>query len=445
MNTLKSYYARFLAVFPKLDLFRQSPKDLLIAIAPSLLLIAGVFVVYHLLDPAPPRHFAISTGDIHSNYYSLGLAYRDFIRKEGIEMEVLPSKGAWNNLRRLEDEDSRVLVGFVQDGLGSRTKQPNVSSLGSLFFEPVWVFYRGPHTLSRLNQMEGMRIAAGEKGGEAFTMAKRLFRDSGVEESKIKLVEGTMDEQVRMLLEGNVDAALFVSSTSNPKIQQLLREEGLHLLSLDQAEAISRRMPYLHHLVLPHGAIDLKKNIPSRDTDLVAATATLVVRNDIHPALVYLLMRAISKVHRDPGLFEKKGEFPVDNDYVFPAHPGAKDYLKSGSPFWFRHLPFWLATMIERILLLVIPVAALVIPVIRFIPQFLRWRIRTRIYRLYGELKNIEKQTTEEMTRTSSGEVLKKLDVVEEKINSGRFPLEVSDTVYHLREHVHFVRSRVRS
>lgn len=419
-------------------------REKLVVIGLSLVVIVSATIfVYRYVDPAPPRHFVISTGENNSNYYQFGKAYQERIREEGIQLEVRPSRGVWENLARLNDPKSDVDVAFVQDGLGSRQKNPNLSSLGSMFYEPVWVFYRGQDKITRLVHLKGKIIAIGEHGGEAHTMAQKLLKASGVDDKNSRLLDMSMNDEVVALRARKVDAAFFVAAPDNPIILDLLKDSSLHVISLDQAEAITKQLPYLHHIVLPHGTIDLERNIPSRDVDLVAPTATLVVRNRIHPALVYLLLMAARRVHRGPGIFEKRHEFPMDKDYVFPLNSGAKNFYQSGAPIWLRYLPFWLATLIERFLFLILPMAAVVIPVLRSIPKFLQWRVRNRIYQRYGELKFLESKIRSELSLEKYEHYLDQLDRIEDRVNHMKVPLDFSDYVYSLRGHIQLVRDRL--
>jgi TRAP transporter TAXI family solute receptor len=420
-------------------------KDVMVLLLSPLVVGAAAFLLIFLfVAPAPPKHFVISTGEDGGNAYEYAQKYRDIIKAEGVDVEVRPSLGALDNLDKLIDPKSDVQVGFVQDGLGSRRKYRGLTSLGSMFYEPVWVFYRGARELNRLSQLAGKSILVGKEGGETFLMAKKMLKASGVDESDAKFVEMEIDDAAEALKWGRADAAFFMGTPGNKIIGDLLRSPKIRLMDMDQAEAIVRQLPYLHHLVLPHGSIDLARNIPERDTDLVAPTATLLVRDSLHPALVYLLLKAAARTHRKAGFFEGRHEFPSDKDYVFPLNAGAKSYYQSGAPFWLRYLPFWLATLVERFIFLVIPMAALIIPITRSIPRFLKWRLRARIYQRYGELKHLETRILEGGRPDKYEEYLEQLDSIEERVNRMRLPLDLSDYVYSLKGHIQFVRDRLR-
>jgi hypothetical protein len=241
-----------------------------------------------------------------------------------------------------------------------------------------------------------------------------------------------------------VEVAFFLATPDDPLIDKMLGDKAFRLMSFDQAEALTRKYPYLHHLVLPHGAINLGRNLPEQDVHLVSPTATLVVRDSLHPALIYLLLKAAAQVHNEPGIFEKKDEFPIDKDYAFPLSDDAKRFYKSGAPFWQRYLPFWIATLVDRFILVMLPLLALLVPMIKLIPRVLNWRVRSRILQRYGELKYLETQIKAEKNDQKYSKHLEELDVIEDRVNHMKVPLGFSEHLYVLREHIHFVRGRLR-
>jgi TRAP transporter TAXI family solute receptor len=409
------------------------------------LLLIAIFVAYRYVNPAPPKHLVISAGNGEGDYLDFAKQYQELLKDDGITLEIRTSAGGLDNLKKLDDPSSDVEVGFVQDGLGSAEKSPDLSSLGSLYYEPIWVFsHVKAGEITRFSEYAGKTIAVGEAGSGTRVLALKLLKASGVTEANSKLLPIGGEEAEAALDAGKVDAAVFVGTAENPVVERLLRNPHQRLMSVDQAEAYARQFPFLHHLVLPHGAINLATNLPKRDIDLVAPTATLVVRDTLHPALAYLLLKAASEIHSEPGILEHKGEFPVDKDYQFPLSSEAKAYYKSGTPFWQRYLPFWLATLVERFIVLVIPVLALVLPMVRAVPRFYQWRIRRRIYARYGELKFLETQLNPGEGNDRVNDSLKRLDGIEERVNHMKVPLEFSDHIFALRQNIDFVRGRLR-
>ena len=423
--------------------FGRSLKDILYASAPFLLvLIAGV-IALKFIDPAPPKRIVISTGDSEGDYNSYAKQYRESLKEDGIDLISRPSTGSAENLARLNDPKSEIDVGFVQDGLGDAEKSPELSSLGSLYYEPIWIFYRDKAELRRLTQFMGKKIALGREGGGTHALATQLLKAAGVTEQNTHFLSIASENAATELRNGNIDAAIFLTTAEDPLIIGLMKEKNIKLMSMDQAEAITRQVPYLHHLVLPHGVMDLQAGIPDRDIDLVSPTATLLVKDDMHPALVYLLLKAASQVHNSPGIFEKKNEFPMDKAFQFPLRSEAETFYKSGVPFWQRYLPFWLATLLDRFLLLLLPALAILFPMIKLVPKIYSWRIRSRIYKRYGELKFLETQILPNSGIDAHADYMKKLDAIEDRVNQLKVPLVYSDHIYALRQNIEFVRGRI--
>jgi TRAP transporter TAXI family solute receptor len=396
-------------------------------------------------NPAPPRRIVIATGNEEGGYGWFAGRYAKILEKDGIQLEARPTSGARQNLELLNDPASGIDVAFVQDGLEAKQHDTTLVSLGSLYYEPLWIFYRSPTELTRLSQLKGKRLVIGEHGGGTPALAGQLLKASGVEKTNSELLRLDYDKGAEALVKGEADAAFFIARPGHPLIKKLLASPVVRVMSLDQAEAMSRQFPYLHHLVLPHGSVDLATDVPNRDVDLVAPTATLVARDTFHPALIDLLLKAATQVHREPSVFERKGEFPIDKDYVFPISDEAHRFYRDGTPFWQRYLPFWLAVMVQRFILVAVPLLAVIYPLLRSIPQIMEWLVKRRIYQRYGELKYLETQLATEKDEHRYAEHLKELDAIEDRVSRLRIPLKFTEHFYGLRAHIDFVRGRLGS
>jgi TRAP-type uncharacterized transport system substrate-binding protein len=216
-------------------------------------------------------------------------------------------------------------------------------SLGRMFHEPLWVFHRLPGTVDRLPQLRGTRLAIGAPGSGTRKLVLQLFAANEIDTTAASLLELGSADAAAALLAGNADAAFMVASPEAAVVQKLLREPGVKLMSFAHAEAYARRFPYLSRAVLHQGVIDFARNIPAQDVALISPTANLVVREDLHPALIFALTQAASVVHGKAGIFHGIDEFPLATDADFPMSPNAARYYKSGPPFLQRYLPFWIA------------------------------------------------------------------------------------------------------
>ena len=240
--------------------------------------------------------------------------------------------------------------------------------------------------------------------------------------------------------QGRIDAAFIIAAEKAPVVQVLLRSPGVKVMSFSQADAYQRRFPFLSKLIMPHGVADLVRDFPPNDISLLAPTANLVVRDDLHPALQSLLLQAATEVHGKTGFFQRRGEFPAYKDPFLPLSPEASRYYKSGPSFLQRYLPFWLAVLLDRLVVLLVPIFALLIPLLRVAPAIYTWRVRSKVFRCYGELKFLEEDLKYHFNPTQLEVYRKRLDALDEEASQLRVPLGFTDLVYTLREHVNLVR-----
>lgn len=423
-------------------LFKINPRDILAAIGPSALLVVLVLVVAYLfIDPAPPQRLVLSAGNEDSAYSEFAKRYRKILARDGITLEIRPSAGALDNLLKLRN-DTSIDIGFVQDGLNDGAAN-ELLSLGSIGYEPIWVFTPAKQAIRHLNELHGKRIAIGTPGAGTESFARRLLDANGVNRRNSSLLNLGRDEAAAQLKAGHIDAAFFVGTPDTPLIQALVKNPALRPVNFDQADAYTQRFPFLHHLILPHGSVDLRRNLPERDLHLLATTTTLAAQDNLHPALVALLMRALSEVHNPPGPFNKKGEFPADKDDDFRLDPDAGHYYQSGPPLLQRYLPFWVATFIDRTMIFFLPLLALLIPLTKAVPQIYSWRIKNRIYRWYGELKFLETQLREANQPEDFVTYLAKVDWIEEQVAHVTIPLSFSEHFYVLKEHIDLVQRKI--
>jgi TRAP-type uncharacterized transport system substrate-binding protein len=421
-------------------------RDLAAVAVPAVLLIVGGFwLAAQFIRPEPPGFLVMSTGAPGGGYEAFAAQYRPILAAEGIELRERPSAGAVENLKRLLDPNEEVDVAFVQGGLGLGLDADGLVSLGSFYHEPLWVFYRGKDTVDQLVALKGRRLAVGAEGSGTRRLALDLLEASGVapDDPRTKLVPLGGLAAVGALAKGEVDAVFLVGPAQSGAVWTAFFTPGVRLMSFAHAEAYARRFPYLARLVLPRGGIDLQRDIPSADVELVAPMATIVAREGTHPALIDLLIGAAAKAHGGPGLFQRPGEFPNAHSVDFPLSREADRYYRSGTRFLHRYLPFWLATLIERTLVLLVPLIAVVLPIMKFAPALYGWRVRSRIFRWYGQLTFLERELDENPAARSRDEWLAELDRIEDRVHRIATPVAFANLLYTLREHIALVEAKV--
>ena len=406
-------------------------------------LVAAFWVAFQFVEPAPQKTITMTGGSEGGAYEGYALRYKELLAIDGIDLKLLPSAGSVENLKRLMDGDSGVSIGFVQGGIAKPGDDEELMSLAGLYYEPLWVFYRGGAELEHVSRLRGKRIAIGPEGSGTRPLALQVLALAGMDERNTTLLDLDANRAAGALSRGEIDAAMIVADTSAPLVVRMLHDRGVRLMSFAQAEALTRHLHFLSHVVLPEGGIDFAANIPARDVHLVAPTANLVVRDDIHPALITLLMQAATQIHGGAGLLRKAGDFPSDKGVDFAMSVDAERYLKSGPPFLQRHLPFWIAVFIDRMVVMLVPVLAILIPVVRFTPTVYAWRIKSRIYRWYGKLKVLEIDMQSAKSASEVRALLERLDEIERSVSHIPTPLAFSEYLYNLRSHIELIRSRL--
>ena len=406
-----------------------------------LVAIFGFWIAYQFVQPAPPNRIVMSTGRKDGAYYLFAQQYRDIFARSGITLEIRTSAGSLENVERVDKGE--VDIAFVQGGTYPSRYRQQLVSLGSVYYEPLWVFYRSPTQVGQIIGLNGKRIAIGEEGSGTRAVAELLLKENGIRRSPTVLSSLGGRDASNALLKREVDAAFFIASPRSPTVQGLLTESQIKLMDFRRAEAYTRRHRHLFSLTFPQAVIDLQKNIPPHDTTLIATTANLVVGMDFHPALVDLVLTAATEVHGAPGLFEDQGEFPAPRYSEFSLSEEAERYYRRGPSFLRRVLPFWAATFVDRMIVLLIPLVALLYPLFKVVPPTYRWRMRAKIYRWYKHVKVVDLGLHDEQSPERLKTLMAELDRIEGELNKITTPLPYASQLYDLRLHIELLRERL--
>jgi TRAP-type uncharacterized transport system substrate-binding protein len=436
-----------------------SLRDLFLTAAPFVLLAVVLLgVAYWLLDPTPPKQVVLATGQDQGAYAEFGKRYAQILKENGIEVRLKRTAGAAENIALLKEPGGEVDIAFVQGG--SDESLPNavdesdlpddgLVSLGSLFYEPIWLFYRSESArrllkepeLTSLTQLPGWRVNIGAVGSGVPALMGRLLEANRIEPASVTLMREPQTPAVVGLLDGSIDALVFASAPESLLVQMLLQTPGIALFDFAQSEAYARRLPFLSPVTLPRGVVDLASDIPAADVRLVAPTATLVARKKTHPALIQLFVQAAQQVHGGAGWFQKKGDFPNPRNTERPLAHEAQRFYTSGPPVLQGYLPFGYANLVGRMWPVLVTIIAALLPLSRMLPPLYTFRVRSRIFRWYRQLREVE----DAIGRRPNDELLRELEAIERRVEHVHVPLSYADELYSLRTHIHMVAERLVS
>ena len=402
----------------------------------------ALLVSYHFVQPAPPRHIVFATAQEGGAYFLFGLRYQALLAREGIDVTVRPTSGSVENIRLLQKGEADVA--FVQGGTGAKVNASRLRSLASLYYEPVWILARKRSGIAQLDDLKGKRVGIDQEGSGTHQIALLLLADSGIDQSTAVFLPLGGEGAANALRTGKLDAAFFVFSPRAPVIHQALAIAGLRLLSIRRAPAYALQHPFLSVLSLPEGALDLRLNLPPRQTALLAPATTLVVRDGFHPALAELLLSISQRIFGEPGMFEQAAEFPSPKFLEFPISDAAKRFFHSGPPLLQRYLPFWAADLVNRLKIILLPLVTLIYPLFRLVPPTYDWRMRSRINRWYKNLQAIEEQIEARDPKADVSSTLEELDRLEASVGRLSVPLAYANPLYTLRSHIALLRDELR-
>jgi TRAP-type uncharacterized transport system substrate-binding protein len=413
----------------------------LVTIAATAAAIVGVAVL--LLATMPPQAIVMATGPEGGTYHEAGKRYQAALARDGVQVRLVVTAGALENLALLRDPHSGVDVAFVQSGSVNEDEAPELESLGALFYEPLWVFYRSGLGGITADGLRGRTVSIGPEGSGTRALSLELLKRNGVDD--VNLLGLTPEAAGEKLLAGEIDAAFIVTSWEAPVVQRLIVDERVELATFPRADAYVALLPYLSRVVLPAGVGDLGKRRPPADVIMFAPKASLVVRKDLHSAIQYLLLSVATQIHSRAGIFQRPGRFPAGESIDLPLSSQALSFYKSGPPLLDRYMPFWMASLVGRLLFLVIPIAAVVYPLARFLPASYDWLMRAKISRLYGELRFLEDEIGAGGAGVDRGSMLARLDKLEKQANHLKIPITYGSMMYLLRNHIALVRERLKA
>jgi TRAP-type uncharacterized transport system substrate-binding protein len=398
-----------------------------------------------MLSSMPPHTIVMATGPEGGSYHEIGQRYRALLARSNVEVRLVPTAGSVESLGLLLDPHSGTSVAFIQGGATVAGAASGLESLGTVFNEPMWWFRRREIQDVGLLGLRGKRISIGREVSGTRALALQVIRRAGIEGQVGALLDLPPLVAAEKLSAGEIDVAFIMASWDSAVVQKLLADERVGLSGYPRLDALVALYPFLHKVVVPRGAADLARDRPPADVALIAAKASLVVRKDLHPALQYLLLNAAAEIHSGASIFRRAGEFPAPEAVDFPLSSEAQRFYRSGLPFLHEYFPFWMAALMGKLFILLIPILGVLYPMMRFLPRLYDWLMRSKILRMYGELRLLEDEMASECGAASdTREVTARLDRLEVQANQLRVPRSYASMLYMLRNHIDLVRAGLR-
>lgn len=414
-------------------------------VLPLLVILLLGLLIWSLV-PTPPKKIIITTGAENGLYYRFGQQLTRELAKEKITLEVLPSAGSLENIERLNQANTQVHVGILQGGVGQVSENPKISALASVFDEQVWIFYRKTafkEPLTKLTQLHHKKVSMGPQGSGTRDLGLKLLKlneiDPQSENPMIQLKDFTASQSLKALRANELDAVMLVSGPQAPIVLEYLRSQDLAVMSFEQADAYTVRLPFLKKVTVPRGVINLSEDLPKKDIAILAAPAAVVVHEDIHPALITPLMRATQSTIGQLGLLQKEGEYPSDNGFAWPHNDDSKHYLKNGASFLHRHLPFWSVVWVDRAIRIILPLLAILIPLFNYLPKLISMSVDAKTSAVYKKLRALELAVATNPQKSWKED----WQVLQSQALAMRVPKKYAVKVYELRMYLEMVRDRL--
>ena len=406
--------------------------------------IVSLLLIYFI--PSPPSKVTMATAFKGSSFEYYGHQYREIFARFNVDLELRPTSGAVENIKILQDPKSGVQISLMVSGVSDGKHAPGLLSLGTVYNNPYWIFYSSNEQFDRLSQLKGKRIAIGPEGSGTRASAEQILGKGGVNSETATFLPFAGTAAVEAMNDGKVDAVWIIGAPDATAVKSFLQNPNVRIMSLPMAEAFTRIFPDLTRLILPQGVIDIDRNVPPNDVQLLGSTTKVLVRSDLHPEIVQLLLQTMVEVHGGSNIFQRVGEFPNGTDVEYPVAPAATDFYKNGpSSFMQRHLPLWLSVHAQRAIAVLVAAIALGLPLFRFLPVAYNWLTRRRLFYWYAQLKALEASFDDRLTDKHLAEKQAEIERIEEAVSHIRFPLTFSDQLYNLRSHIDIVRRKITS
>ena len=407
-----------------------------------LLVIASFYFTSKFIEPSAKKEITIASGSIDGEYYKIALKYKKLLEDEKVKVNIITSNGSMQNIQLLKDKEADLA--FVQNGIDKLKNQHSLKAIASIYYEPLWIFYKNEdYTKNYIIQLISKKISVGSEGSGTKDLALKILNDNGINNENSQILNYSSQESKELLLKGEIDAMFIVTSANSKIVKELLENPNIKLFDFKRAKAYSRKYTFLESIPLYEGTLDLYKNLPSQDVNLLSTTANLIVRDDFSDELTRLILKKIKDVHNKKDLFEAQNQFPNIDNLTVEINEDAHRYFTYGDTWLEKIFPYWIASNIDRLKILLIPLITLMIPLSKgFFPLY-RWSIRSKIYKWYEEIQKIDLEV-EDAKDEDLNKYLEKITTLKKEIKAEtKVPLSYMGEYYDLIMHLELIISKI--
>lgn len=415
-----------------------------ISIPILLLIIASFYITSKFVKPAPKKEITIATGTEDGNYYKTALIYKELLEKEKVKVNLITSKGSIDNIKLLQE--NKADIAFMQNGSITAQEDNSIKAIASIYYEPLWVFYKNEgFKIDYIIQLITKKISIGEVGSGTQNLVSKILKDNGITKENSTILNYTNEKAKELLLKGELDALFVVSSQNSDVVKELLAHPNINILSFKRAKAYSRKYSYLESLTLYEGTLDLYKNLPDENINLLASAATLVVKDGFSEELIRIFLKKVKEVHNKKDLFAKQGEFPNILNMKLEVHDEAQIYFQNGDTWLEKIFPYWIASNIDRLKIFLIPLITLMLPLYKGVFPLYQWSMRSKIYKWYEEVKDFDKKIGT-LNKQELELELEKIQKLQEEISKEtKVPLSFMGEYYNLIMHINLIEQRIKT
>ena len=419
-------------------------KFFTISIPILLLIIASFYFTSKFIQPSVKKEITIATGSIDGEYYKTALQYKELLEKQKVKVNIVTSNGSLENIELLNEK--KVDIAFVQNGIEIVKNENNLQAIASVYYEPLWIFYKNEdYKINYIIQLISKKISIGNEGSGTKDLALKLLKDNGLDNTNTQISTSSNKEAKDLLLKGEIDAMFMISSADSQIVKELLENPNITLFNFKRAKAYSRKYTFLESNTLYEGTIDLYKNLPYEDINLLMTSANLIVRDDFSDELIRLILKEIKPLPNKKALFEADNQFPNINNISAEINENAQRYFTYGDTWLEKLFPYWIASNIDRLKILLIPLITLMLPLSKgFFPLY-RWSIRSKIYKWYKQIQKID-LLSEDAKNEDLQNYLKEISKLKHEIKAEtKVPLSYMGEYYDLIMHLELIITKINS